>query len=79
MRCSFALQKRLKPRKDVRRRELIDKLTKLRNHPKSRQIGEWLQEYEKTYREGVKEKIPDFDREYVVQGFLQAISRNSAA
>jgi hypothetical protein len=34
-----------------------------------------LQDYEKTYREGVKEKIPDFDREYVVQGFLQAISK----
>ena len=70
-----ALQKRLKPKKNVRRRELIDKLIKLRDHPKTRQIDEWLHEYEKTYKEGVKEKIPDFDREYMVQGFLQATSK----
>lgn len=70
-----ALQKRLKPKDDVRRRELIDKLIKLRDNPKSRQIDEWLQDYEKTYREGVKEKIPDFNKEYVVQGFLQATSK----
>ena len=49
-----ALQKRLKPKKDVRRRELINKLIELRDNPKANQIEEWLQEYEKTYREGVK-------------------------
>jgi len=70
-----ALQKRLKPKKDVRRRELIDKLIKLRDNLKSKQVDEWLQEYEKTYREGVKEEIPDFNSEYVVQGFLQATSK----
>ena len=74
---SVALQKRLKPKKDVRRRELIDKLINLRDQPKSRQVDEWLQEYEKTYKEGVKEKIPDFDKEYVVQGFLQATRKLS--
>jgi hypothetical protein len=57
---SVALQKRLKHKKDVRRRELIHKLINLRDHPKSRQVDEWLQEYEKTYKEGVKEKIPEF-------------------
>src|ERR1700722_7650401 len=70
-----ALQRRLKPKDDVRRRELINKLIKLRDHPKSRQVDEWLQDYEKTYRDDVKERIPDFSREYVVQGFLQAISK----
>ena len=74
---SVALQKRLKPKKDVRRRELIDKLINLRDQPKSRQVDEWLQEYEKTYKEGVKEKIPDFDKEYVVQGFLQVTRKLS--
>jgi hypothetical protein len=69
-----SLRKRLKP-KDVRRRELINKLIKLRDHPESYRIDEWSHEYEKTYGEGMKEKIPDFDREYVVQGFLQATSR----
>jgi hypothetical protein len=70
-----ALQRRLKPKDDVRRRELINKLIKLRDHPKSRQVDEWLQDYEKTYRDDVKERIPDFSREYMVQGFLQAISK----
>jgi hypothetical protein len=49
-----ALQARLKPKKDVRRRELINRLIKLRDNPKANQVDEWLQEYEKTYREGVK-------------------------
>jgi hypothetical protein len=70
-----ALQMRLKPKKDVRRMELINRLIKLRDNPKTRQVDEWLQEYEKTYREGVKEEIPDFNSEYVVQGFLQATSK----
>jgi hypothetical protein len=43
-----SLQKRLKPKKDVRRRELINKFIKLRDHPESHRIDEWLQEYEKT-------------------------------
>jgi hypothetical protein len=38
----IALQKRLKPKKDVRQRELIEKLIKLRDNPKSHQIDEWL-------------------------------------
>jgi hypothetical protein len=61
-----SLRKRPKP-KDIRRRELINKLIKLQDHPGSYRIDEWSQEYEKT--------VPDFDREYVVQGFLQATSR----
>ena len=69
-----ALQKRLKPKKDVRRRELINKLIKLRDNPRAHQVEEWLQEYKKTYGEGTKEEIPDFNSEYVVQGFLQATS-----
>jgi len=43
-----SLQKRLKPKKDVRRRGLINKFIKLRDHPESHRIDEWLQEYEKT-------------------------------
>ena len=70
-----ALQMRLKPKKDVRRMELINRRIKLRDNPKSKQVDEWLQEYEKTYREGVKEEIPDFNSEYVVQSFLQATSK----
>jgi hypothetical protein len=41
-----ALQKRLKPRKDVRRRELTNKPIKLRDYPENHQIDEWLQGYE---------------------------------
>src|SRR5437660_1656703 len=35
-----ALQKRLKPKKDVRRRELINKLIELRDNPKANQVEE---------------------------------------
>ena len=37
-----ALQKRLKPKKDVYRMELINKLIKLRDNPKANQVKEWL-------------------------------------
>jgi hypothetical protein len=36
----ISLQKRLKPKKDVRRGELIEKLIKVRDNPKARQVDE---------------------------------------
>jgi hypothetical protein len=47
-----ALQQRLKAKKNVRRRELINKLNKLRDNPKARQVEEWLQEYKKYTKKG---------------------------
>ena len=48
------LQKRLKPKDDVRRLQLIDQYRELQKSPKSKDLDTWIISWEKVYREGIK-------------------------
>ena len=67
-----SLQKRLKPKKDERQREIINTINTLNDNPKRTQIDAWLQEYEKAYTAAIEEEIPGFNAGFAIEGFLQA-------
>ena len=48
------LQKRLKPKDDIRRLQLTDQYRQLQKSPKNKDLDAWLLSWEKVYKEGVK-------------------------
>jgi hypothetical protein len=53
-----SLQKRLKPKKDERQREIINTINKLNDNPKRTRIDAWLHEYGNAYT-AATEKFQD--------------------
>jgi hypothetical protein len=67
------LQKRLKPKDDVRRLQLTDQYRELQKSPKSNDLNAWMTNWEKVYREGVKLTQPIVQKDTAVQDFLRAV------
>jgi hypothetical protein len=69
-----ALQKRVAPTDWARKTELRNKYQRLRKPPKSQDMEAWLQQWEKTFTDGVKLDIPETKGETLLHDFLYAIS-----
>jgi hypothetical protein len=67
------LQKRLKPKDDVRRLQLTDQDRELQKTPKNKDLDAWINSWEKVYREGVKLSQPIVQKDTAVQDFLRAV------
>jgi hypothetical protein len=67
------LQKRLKPKDDVRRLQLTDQYRQLQQSPKNKDLDAWIISWEKVYREGVKLSQPIVQKDTAVQDFLRAV------
>jgi len=67
------LQKRLKPKDDVRRLQLTDQYRELQKSPKNKDLNAWMTSWEKVYREGVKLSQPIVQKDTAVQDFLRAV------
>src|SRR5271163_113699 len=67
------LQKRLKPRDDVRRLQLIDQYRELQKPPTNKNIDTWLLSWEKIYKEASELDDKIVDKHGAVQDFLRTI------
>jgi hypothetical protein len=67
------LQKRLKPKDDVRRLQLTDQYRQLQKSPKNKDLNAWIISWEKIYKEGVKLSQPIVQKDITVQDFLRAV------
>ena len=67
------LQSRLKPKEDVRRLQLTDQYRELQKSPKSKNLDNWLMNWEKVYREGIALTQPIVQQDTAVQDFLRAV------
>jgi hypothetical protein len=67
------LQKRLKPKDDVRRLQLTDQYRQLQKSPKNKDLDAWVVSWEKVYKEGVKLSQPIVQKDTAVQDFLRAV------
>src|SRR5436309_12509232 len=69
------LQRRLKPKDDVRRLQLADQYRELQRRLRTRTLtpGAWINSWKKVYREGVKLSQPIVLKDTTVQDFLRAV------
>lgn len=67
------LQKRFSPTDETREREVIRRYQKLKSAPQSRAIEPWLQEWEKTYDDCKRLKLPDTEGNRAVRDFIYAV------
>ena len=67
------LQNHLKPKKDVRRLQLTDQYRELQKSLKSKNLDNWLMNWEKVYREGIALTQPIVQKDTAVQDFLRAV------
>jgi vacuolar-type H+-ATPase subunit I/STV1 len=71
------LQKRLKPKDDVRRLQLIDQYRELQKPPTDKNIDSWLLNWEKVYKEASELDDKIADKHSAVQDFLRAVSETA--
>src|SRR5436853_2744255 len=67
------LQRRPKPKDDVRRLQLTDQYRELQKTPKNKDLDAWINSWKKVYREGVKLSQPIVLKDTTVQDFLRAV------
>jgi hypothetical protein len=74
-----ALKKRLAPTDRARTLEVTRRYREMLRGPKAQQHEKWLQQYERTYAEAVKIKLPDVQDDRPLYDFLDALRSTDMA
>jgi hypothetical protein len=75
----MALKKRLVPTDRARTLEVTRRYRELLRGPRAQQQEKWLQQYERTYAEAVKIKLPDVQDDRLLYDFLDALRSTDMA